>query len=193
MTPPTTALLVVAALAASLLACSDDTTPAAVDPTVAATPAEAGRIAATSLVPGDCLEGITLGANERVEVSEVDLVPCTWPHPVEVYAVLSLEPEGLAEGPGYPGMARVVVASQRVCRTSIAEFTDRPDGYGLLAMWPTRRSWEIGDRDVVCAIFSPSGERFEGMELDLGPEAGPGDESGPGDDPGDDVDPTEAP
>lgn len=107
-----------------------------------------GRIAATSLRVGDCLNGDLDG--ERI--LSVDAVPCDTSHTWEVYGVFELGSST------YPGKDEVARLSNDGC---IARF----EGYvgigpndselGVMLLYPERSSWH--DRSVSCLLEVPDG------------------------------------
>jgi hypothetical protein len=127
-----------------------------------------GPVAATAVVVGDCLTGIVIGAAERAEIDAARVVSCDREHAFEVYATFALDGAELDPGDDaddYPGRARVVRAADEGCTERIAELVEDPDTFGLIALWPSPRSWAEGDRDVACAIFSPDGSPFDRRQL----------------------------
>lgn len=155
------AVLVVAAAACSSTGGDDDA-----DEALPTTVVE-GPVAATAVVPGDCLNGIVLGASERAEIDAAEVVSCDRPHGVEVFATFRLAAdafEGVAAGE-YPGPAQVVAAADAGCADRIEQLVEEPDRYGLIALWPSQASWATGDRAVACAVFAPDGRPFEGRQL----------------------------
>jgi hypothetical protein len=140
------------------------------DPAAEAEPPGAvqeGPVAATAVVPGDCLNGVVLGAAERREIESARVVACDEAHGIEVFATFelgaeALEVEDLLE---YPGPARVVRAADEGCRGRIEQLVEDPDVFGLIALWPSEVSWATGDRRVACAVYSPDGTPFEERQL----------------------------
>jgi hypothetical protein len=143
---------------------------AAEDPAAEANPpatVREGPVAATAVVPGDCLNGVVLGAAERREIESARVVSCDEDHGLEVFATFELgaadlEVEDLLE---YPGPARVVRAADEGCTARIEQLVEDPDVFGLIALWPSEVSWATGDRRVACAVFSPDGAPFEERKL----------------------------
>ncbi len=126
-----------------------------------------GPVAATAVAVGDCLNGIVIGAAERAEISSAQVVDCRRAHALEVYATFTLRADdlGVEVLADYPGPARVVSAAEQGCATRIEELIGEPVAFGLIALWPSARSWSSGDRTVACAVFSRDGTPFEGRQL----------------------------
>jgi len=139
------------------------------DETAGAPPStvQEGPVAATAVVPGDCLNGIVIGASERAEIDAAQVVSCDRAHSLEVFATFRLDPGDFDQDDpaAYPGPARVVAAADAGCTDRIAQLVDDPDRYGLIALWPSPTSWASGDRAVACAVFAPDGSPFEGRQL----------------------------
>lgn len=126
-----------------------------------------GPVAATAVVPGDCLNGVVLGAAERREIESAQVVSCDEDHGIEVFATFELgeadlEVDDLLE---YPGPARVVRAADEGCMARIEQVAEDPEVFGLIALWPSELSWASGDRRVACAVFSPDGTPFDERQL----------------------------
>lgn len=139
----------------------DDDAPAASASTAA--PVQAGPVAATELVPGDCVSGLVLGAAERVTVDAVRVVGCDETHELEVFSTFELTPADLdTQDPGYPGQQRIVSAADLGCGARLQELGEVAETVGLIAVWPTPESWVTGDRTVACAVYSTTGGPFEG-------------------------------
>lgn len=113
---------------------------------------EGGNIAADSLQIGDCIEELLDG----VPVTELPAVPCSEPHIGEVYAKFDL-----ADGP-FPGEETVAQQGETGCVDRLASFPqeilDDP-GLEIFYLQPTQRSWELGDREIVCLTFYNDGPR----------------------------------
>ena len=160
-------LLATAALVIPVAAC-DDGSPEAADPSSSATVPviDAGPVAATELVVGDCLGQVAVGVQERTLVESARVVSCDRSHALEIFAELVLDPADFSMDPpdAYPGQQRVVDAADQGCATALEELADE-GSFGLIAIWPTQESWQLGDRDVMCAAYPSDGTPFEGREL----------------------------
>jgi hypothetical protein len=126
-----------------------------------------GPVAATAVAVGDCLNGIVIGAAERVQITSAEVVSCDRAHGLEVYATFELQPQDfdLTDPSEYPGPARVVRAADERCATQIEEVVDEPEVFGLIALWPSQASWAEGDRDVACAVFAADGTVFDSRQI----------------------------
>lgn len=115
---------------------------------------EAGEVGAFEVRVGDCFDDGQLSA-EASEVQEVDALPCDQPHDNEVYAVFEL-PDG-----EYPGDDAVIEQSNAGCIERFAEFTGtayEESQLDITQLFPTEDSWNtLDDREVVCAVYDPSG------------------------------------
>lgn len=96
--------------------------------------------------------GVCFTEPESGEVTEVPRVDCAEAHDLEVYAVPQLA------GTDYPGHEAVVAEAGRLCADGFADFLGLAyadalqGGYDFTSLYPTEQSWDLGDRDVVCAI-----------------------------------------
>lgn len=158
-----------AALGAAVLlsACADGDEPLPTGARTAASTVQEGPVAAAAVVPGDCLNGIVIGAAERAEITSAEVVSCDQEHGLEVFATFELTAADfeLTEPAEYPGPVRVVRAADERCAERIEELVDDRGAFGLIAIWPSQESWEAGDRGVACAVFAPDGSRFESRQL----------------------------
>ena len=105
----------------------------------------AGPVSAKDLTVGTCISD----ANSTTgDVTTFDAVACNKPHDGEVFTIIELE------GERYPGTKFVTGKGQRGCRARLRrqatakQFRDRLLGYKFV--YPTRQSWEQGDREVTC-------------------------------------------
>ncbi len=163
-------LLIIGATALGLLlgACDDggaDGGDAATSST--APPVSAGPVAAASLVPGDCVTGLVLGVEQRIEIESASVVRCDQPHDIEVFAVFDLDPAALdSEDGSYPGQRRVTDAADVGCNEKLEELGEVAESIGLISVWPTSTSWSQGDRTVACAAYSLTGSPIDEDFLD---------------------------
>lgn len=156
-----------AALLSVLAACGNGSTDARDSTsTTMLTVTESGPVAATELVVGDCLGQVALGARERAKIDSARVVSCEQRHALEVFASFALDPAAFETDPpgSYPGQQRVVDAADQGCVDQLEQVAD-PATFGLIALWPTEESWQVGDRTVVCAAFPTDGTPFEGRQL----------------------------
>lgn len=100
------------------------------------------------LAVGECFEDPGDG-----EVGSVDVIPCAEPHDAEVYYVSRLTGGPLAT---YPGNDQLVQEAEAVCLERFDAFVGMAYADSVLDVayfTPTRDSWEVGDRYVVCAVY----------------------------------------
>jgi hypothetical protein len=106
---------------------------------------EAGSIAVTDLATGDCVESVTEG-----EVDELQAVPCAQPHHAEVFAVFTIP-----GGSSYPGESAVETLADRGCESRLEAYSASAAADDTLTLYylaPTRQSWALRDRSVVCLV-----------------------------------------
>lgn len=153
-----------AAVAVVLVAaCSGDGPDVAEPRTTTTVPVTAGPVAAIDLVVGDCIEGLVIGAAERARIESARVVGCDSVHELEVFATFVLDPTEFetTEIGSYPGQQRVVTAADEGCAERLDALGLDDSDFGVIAVWPTDRSWAQGDRGVSCAAFSADGMPFE--------------------------------
>ncbi len=108
-------------------------------PTIATTPI-------TDLVAGDCYDA--------VEASSAEAIDCGMPHKYEVFASFVLTDDA------YPGDAMKSSSAQR-CRTAFSAFVGveyDSSALNLRFIAPSKATWAIGDREVLCVVFDPHGD-----------------------------------
>lgn len=102
---------------------------------------------------GDCYD-----LASETEVEEVDVVDCAEPHTYEVYAV-ALHPAG--PGEEYPGDDEISSFADDECLgDAFYDYVgiDYQDSeLFAFALQPTAETWDVGDREVVCAAFLQDG------------------------------------
>ena len=104
----------------------------------------AGRVGTQALQVGDCFDE---PADEGVQV--VVAVPCTSPHDAQMVGRVPVVGDDAwpgAEGLGAEASDRCVLSARLVLDD------DLPPGVSLSAYVPDERSWEAGDRDIVCFV-----------------------------------------
>lgn len=90
----------------------------------------------------------------------VTVVPCSEPHFQEAFAVYDLD------GTEYRGDEEVRATAQQGCRDEFEAFTGieyDESRYFLNFLYPTDMTWAGGDREVVCMIYHPDGEKSESL------------------------------
>lgn len=132
-------VVAVVAIAFALGGCSLDPPP----------PASVGASGVFDLDIGDCFDGA--GANG--EVSSVPVVSCASKHEFEVYASSRMD------AAAYPGEDTTADEADASCAAAFEDFlgesfeTAHTAGtYDFTSLYPTAASWDLGDRQVLCAI-----------------------------------------
>lgn len=114
----------------------------------------AGDVTLAELAPGDCVNG--LSAEEDEMFSELPAVPCAEPHQGEVVAIFDL-PKG-----DWPGEDAAYEQAWDGCVDRFADYSfeayDDPS-VGMFYLAPTRTTWRLGDREVICIAEFLEGER----------------------------------
>lgn len=103
------------------------------------------------------------------DVESVPAVPCRRPHDLEVIAVFDL-----AEGGDYPGPGVVADRAGTGCEERFAAYVGvEQDSSGLLIVpyAPDRLGWEVGDRQVTCAVSLAEGRLDGSVEGSESPQA----------------------
>jgi len=108
------------------------------------------------LETGDCIASFDASrVNDRV-----DAVPCAQPHHAEVFAVFAL-PDG-----AYPGEEKARDLAVAGCAHRVHDpaqpFTGA-DSLHTFAFAPSRLSWTLRDRDVVCLAYDPEHVRTSSL------------------------------
>lgn len=118
-----------------------------------------GDLDVMTMQTGDCfndpdeLEGV---------VYDVAAVPCTEPHDNEVFAVHSV---GSSFGDEFPGQSALEQHSFETCVGSFAGYVGvdyAVSSLGVFTFTPTAESWNEGDREFVCALYSLDFAKLEG-------------------------------
>jgi hypothetical protein len=138
------------AVAALLAGCGQGGPPRSDDGGVA-TP---GTVDAFAAEVGDCFMDDFAG-EVMTQVTDIDAVPCDQPHRNEVYALFDL-PDG-----DFPGEEELVRQVQEGCVERFADFAGIAQDktrLDLAYLFPTQMTWDSqGDREVVCAVYDPTG------------------------------------
>lgn len=162
-----------AAIVSSLVfaaACSDDGGgPDVEESRTTAQAVEGGPVATTELVTGDCITGVVIGLQQRIEMESASVVDCNDRHDLEVFNTFEVTAEMLrAEDMNvYPGRGRVIGAAEVGCNDALAATGIDTELLGAIAFWPSAASWGKGDRTVACAIYLQNGRSFDGRQLRL--------------------------
>ena len=123
-----------------------------------------GNLDVFSLGVGDC----TNDPQENIEgdeVESVDAVPCSDPHDNEFYAAFEVSYDE------FPGHSVIEAAASEGCTSRFEGFTGIDYESSILEiypMYPTEGSWDVGDREVICAVFHMEYEKLTGSVKGLG-------------------------
>ncbi len=121
--------------------------------------ADDGTVSLHDLEVGDCFDDPTLGdRNARVAPQEVPVVPCARQHDAEVFHVVQVTAD---EFPGTKAIDRQALK----CLPAFKEYVGIPFADSRLhatTYHPTRSSWLLGDRQIVCVAHEPRLEPIEG-------------------------------
>jgi len=109
------------------------------------------------LITGDCFdtESIQEGGGEQT----VDVIDCSLPHDNEVFHLFDMD-----DG-DFPGDDAVETDANEGCVAQFEAYVGI--GYDdsaiyVRAFYPSVDTWADGDREVVCMLYDPDGEKFEG-------------------------------
>jgi hypothetical protein len=140
--------VVVATLA---LGCSGDSGPTRKDGRIT----KAGSLSAAELKPGDCM---LAPAKVAAEVTDVRAVPCSDPHPLEAFSLVTYD-----KGDAYPGDKELGRYADGKCLERYADYVgiDYADSELFYTyLLPSARSWQDSkDRTIVC-IVTTTGEQL---------------------------------
>lgn len=107
---------------------------------------------------GDCfldpVSGGDAGADGPTEVNGYEVVPCDTPHYGETYAVVATTATEF-------DVDAISAEADAVCIAEFETFVGLPyDDSSLYAdvYYPTQESWDLGDREIVCAISVVTGD-----------------------------------
>jgi hypothetical protein len=100
-----------------------------------------GKVPATSLASGNCIDDDTQGA-----VSLVKVVNCTTPHNAEVVGIFTLD-----DGE-FPGNEALVDQAGQRCPDYVPENVDPQ--LAIYYLVPTTETWPEGDRNIICLVVS---------------------------------------
>jgi hypothetical protein len=117
-----------------------------------------GTVRYTTLDVGDCYD------EPGDDPTDVVLQSCDGAHDREVAAVLNYPAE---RGEPYPGRQAVVRYAGEACLDGIVDYLGPPFEGSPLAdyeIFPTRASWDEGNRRVICALGSEDGSPLVGSQ-----------------------------
>jgi hypothetical protein len=124
-----------------------------------------GDLGVMSMQIGDCFDDP--GELDDV-VYDVAAVPCSEPHDNEVFAVKSV---GTVFGDEFPGRPAMDQYSYESCVDSFLAYVGvdyAQSSLGVFTFTPTQESWDEGDRDFVCALYSIDFAKLSGSAAGSG-------------------------
>jgi putative regulator of septum formation len=109
-----------------------------------------------AIEPGQCFQ---VPEEVSAQVADLEKVSCERPHDREAYAVLDYEPPAAEDdGDAFPGDDGLRTFADGRCAEAFGDYTGVPypdsDLY-FTYLIPSPRSWQSGDREVVCFAFDP--------------------------------------
>lgn len=113
-----------------------------------------GVVHFSQLRPGDCVNDPGL----VTEVTNVDVAPCSQSHYGEIFATFGISASS------FPGDAQVVAEAEVGCLGGFEGYIGIPydeSMLGVLYLYPTEASWELGSEGVVCIVHDPAGPLTE--------------------------------
>jgi hypothetical protein len=114
--------------------------------------AGAGKVGATELSVGDCLDW---PPDDQVEFESVRAIPCTEEHDAEVVAVVFHPAEA---GSAYPGDDSVFGWAEEPCASGFLAYIgltyEEEPSLGMSAFTPTETGWSQDDRTIFCVVYN---------------------------------------
>lgn len=124
----------------------------------------------SSLEVGDCFAlPAGLGVGQDVIVS-FPKVSCSEPHDGEVVGVVSFSAGSSAT---YPGDEPALLQALSICRPEYEEYLGVGAGVKLIDLSvysPVKSSWDLGDREIICAAQRITGEKLTSSVRGKGPQ-----------------------
>ena len=170
------ALLVAVTLAAA--ACGTDegdtatedasttTSPAETTSTTALVESPGQQVYLHDFSSGECFDERVVAGQGQVESEEVFLVDCGLPHDNEIYLVTEM-PDAVSDR--FPGNDAVTDFADDACFGGFEDFVGERYVVSTLEVGyliPTDETWALPDREVVCFVFTRSGDKLEGSAKD---------------------------
>jgi hypothetical protein len=107
---------------------------------------------------GDCVDN--LPSEDGTVLASVAVVPCVQPHEAEVYAAYDLTLET------FPGDDQLSEIAAQGCIDRVPSTIESQWGvnstYGPFVLQPTRETWKLGDREVLCLVVRVDGGDITG-------------------------------
>lgn len=105
------------------------------------------------MAAGECFNSNQLGgAQESVEVNDVELVSCDAPHFAEVTAVI---PFDAASEDSFPGVETLNAFAIEECALAVSSYIGADllsSGFDVISLVPGEEAWDAGDETVQCAV-----------------------------------------
>lgn len=124
-----------------------------------------GDLDVADMVPGDCFND---PENLEDSVTHVAAVPCSEPHDNEVFAVSSV---GSSLGDRFPGIDVLDRYTYESCIGPFESYTGEDytqSSLEVYAFFPTKESWDQGDRGFSCVLYALDFSRLTGSVRDNG-------------------------
>lgn len=120
----------------------------------------AGDVGVFALQVGDCFDDPSLAAasDATVSVEEVAAVPCDTPHDFQAYAEFDID-----DAEEYPGDQIIFDQAETGCVAQFEPFVGlsyQESRLDFSYLYPTTETWEVGDREVLCSLADPTGEKL---------------------------------
>ena len=123
-----------------------------------------GALGALQIKQGDCVNDLNLSADEETKITEVTGVPCSGAHVFEVYYETSLLNQSLDQ---------ILDAQPAICEEEFEKFVGSPYSNTALEftyLSPTIESYALGDRSVICIVYTADLSPVEGSLRGRGAE-----------------------
>ncbi len=111
---------------------------------------EAGDLEVTELRAGDCFD-MPSGAEDAVEITDVDAIPCNEPHENEVYVTTNYTPSE-----SFPGETAIWDFADQFCLTAFDTFVSIAYEDSILEFgyfYPSEEGWGDGDHTITCVLY----------------------------------------
>jgi hypothetical protein len=110
-----------------------------------------------ALAVGDCFDG----ASTATTADKLTALACNGAHDSEVVGRPAYAPAASA----FPGQGALDAFAATACPAAFATYVGRPFDPakdGMTYNWPTSEGWDASDRELVCLVVAPSGQKFTG-------------------------------
>ena len=94
---------------------------------------------------------------DTVEIERVDTPGCSEPHDSEVVGLVEVANPGPYPADSDPYWGQVSAACDDLIFSTIVNFENIPENASLELLTPVEVSWDAGDRETICVVFSPTG------------------------------------